>query len=370
MDRLNVSEPGSGGTRTNPLLEAWTTPFEAPPFEGIAPEHFRPAFDQALAEQRDEADVIARQPGEPTFENTIAALERSGRHLRRVSAVFFNLCGSHTNDALEAIEREVAPRLARHRNEIYLDEGLFRRVESLWERGDAAGLTPEQRRVLERYHVAFVRNGAHLGPAAKRQLAEIGERLALLGTRFGQNVLADERAWTLVLEGTEDLAGLPDVLVAAAAQAAADRGLDGRYAITLSRSSIEPFLQFSHRRDLRERAFQAWIARGENGGDTDNRAIVAETVALRAERARLLGYPSFAHFRLDDLMAKTPEAALDLLHAVWTPARAQALREAAALQAMIDAEGAGFDLAPWDWRYYAERHRQAEFSFDDSAMKP
>jgi peptidyl-dipeptidase Dcp len=293
-----------------------------------------------------------------------------GAALRRVSAVFFNLSGAHTNEAIEAIERDIAPILAKHRSAIYQNESLFRRVAALKERESTLGLSAEQSRVLERLHLAFVRQGAGLDASKKMRLAEITERLAVLGTQFGQNVLADERAYTLALESDADLAGLSDAQREAAAKAASERGMVGKRVITLSRSSIEPFLQFSSRRDLREAAFKAWLSRGENGGPTDNRAIIAEMVKLRAERAKLLGYGSFAKFRLDDTMAKTPEAALELLNSVWPKARDKALRESDALQNLIQAEGGNFRLAPWDWRYYAEKRRKAEFDFDESALKP
>ncbi|HWT29578.1 MAG TPA: M3 family metallopeptidase, partial [Propylenella sp.] len=282
------------GILENPLLQEWNTPFEAPPFADILPEHFRPAFDVALAEQRAEIDAIVADAATPDFDNTIAALERSGRRLSRVASVFFNLAGSHTNDALQAIEREMAPRLAQHRNAIYLNEALFRRVDNLAQRRDALPLSPEQARVLERYHTIFTRQGAGLEQERKRRLAEISERLAVLGTKFSQNVLADEKAYGLVLESEADLAGLPESLCQAAAKAAEDRFMPGRHVVTLARSSIEPFLQFSSRRDLRETAFRAWAARGETSEATDNRSIITEMVALRAERARLLGYQSFA----------------------------------------------------------------------------
>jgi peptidyl-dipeptidase Dcp len=356
-------------TAGNPLLAPWVTPFGSPPFGEIATEHFRPAFDAALAEHLREVEAIAGNPAEPTFENTIAALERGGRTLSRVAAAFFNLTSAHSNDALEAVERDIAPLLARHRNAIQLNPALFRRVDALFARRGALGLTPEQDRVLERYHIGFTRSGAGLDEPAKRRLAEIGERLATLGTQFGQNVLADEKAYALVLDGEADLAGLPPELRDAAAESAAARGLVGKHAITLGRSSIEPFLQFSARRDLRETAFKAWLARGE-GAAADNRPIIAETVALRAEQARLLGYSSYAHFRLDDTMAKTPEAALGLLRSVWTPARARALREQEALQALAAAEGGNFEIAAWDWRYYAEQQRKAEYDLDESELKP
>lgn len=354
----------------NPLLEPWRTPFEVPPFERFEPAHFKPAFEQALAAHRAEVEAIAADPDEPSFANTIEALELGGRDLRRVGAVFFNLTGAHTNDALDALQLEMAPVLERHRNAIYLNPDLFARIEALHDRRDALGLTEEQAQVLDRYHTQFVRSGAALAPEAKKRLAEIGERLASLGTKFNQNVLADEKAYALVLDGEADLAGLPDFLREAAAEAASERGHKGKHVITLSRSIIEPFLQFSRRRDLREDAWRAWISRGANGGPTDNRAIAAEMVALRAERARLLGYETFAHFRLADSMAKTPQAARDLLSTVWAPARAQALRERDALQALVEKEGGNFELAPWDWRYYSELRRKAEFDLDENEIKP
>nr|WP_210260923.1 M3 family metallopeptidase [Enterovirga sp. DB1703] len=351
------------------MIGPWATPFGAPPFDLIDRASFRDAFDHAIAEDRREVDLITNDPAEPSFENTIVALERSGRLLNRVSATFFNLTGADTDDTLKAIERDIAPVLAKHNSSIYLNDALFRRIDLLKGRRDELGLGEEEVRLLDKWHKLFVRQGAGRPAEVRARLAEIGERLAVLGTRFGQNVLADEQAYTLRLETEEDLAGLPDFMVAAAREAAAERGLDG-HVITLSRSSIEPFLQYCARRDLREKAFRAWIARGEGGGETDNRAIIAEMVELRAERARLLGYASFAHFRLDDTMAGTPERALELLRSVWGPARALALREAADLQKLADAEGGGFRIAPWDWRYYAERLRKERFALDAEGVKP
>jgi peptidyl-dipeptidase Dcp len=356
-------------TDENPLLTAWTTPFGMPPFAAIRPEHYRPAFEAAIAEHQREIAAIADNPEPPTFANTVEAMERAGRLLDRVASVFFNLTGAHTSDALEAIELEVAPLLSRHRSAIYLNEQLFQRIDAIV-KAAPKDLDAEQARVLERYHTGFRRSGAGLPAEVKQRLAAISERLATLGTNFGQNVLADEKGWSLVLEGEDDLAGLPDFLIASAAQAARDRGLaEGQHVITLSRSSIEPFLQFSSRRDLREKAFLAWIARGE-AGKTDNRGIIAETIALRSEQATLLGYESFAHFRLDDSMAKTPEAAMALLTSVWEPARSRALAERAALQALVHEEGGNFELAAWDWRYYSERRRKAEFDLDEALLKP
>jgi peptidyl-dipeptidase Dcp len=354
----------------NPLLGAWTGPFGLPPFESIAPEHYRPAFDTALAEQQAEIAAIAGGGEEPSFANTVEAMERSGLRLKRVGGVFFNLAGSHTNDALQAIERDMAPILAKHRNSIFMNEALFRRVAALYDRRDSLGLSPEQARVLDRYHTIFVRAGARLGPEDKKRLAAITERLASLGTQFSQNVLADEKSYQLVLEGEADLEGLPSFLREAAAQAAEDRGLPGKHVITLSRSSIEPFLQFSRRRDLREQAFKAWAARGDTGGATDNKAIIAEMAALRAERARLLGYETFADFKLADTMAKTPDAVLKLLNDVWKPARARAEQERDDLQALAQSRGDNIVIEPWDWRYYADGVRMARHNLDEAVIKP
>lgn len=354
----------------NPFFRAWTTPYGLPPFEAIGPEAFRPAFDRALEEHAAEIDRVAAHTEPATFVNTVAALERAGQLLKRVSSTFFNLAGAHTNDALQAVEREIAPVLSRHRSRIFMNEALFGRVADLFARREALGLSAEERRVLERYHTLFVRAGAKLGPAEKTRMTAILQRLATLGTLFGQNVLADESAYTLVLDGEDDLAGLPDFVRAAAARVAEERGLPGRHVVTLARSAIGPFLQFSSRRDLREGAWRAWIGRGETGGPTDNRAIIAEMVALRAERAALLGYPSFAHYKLDDTMAKTPDRAMDLLRQVWRPALGRAQAERGRLQALAQEEDGAAGLAAWDWRYWAEKLRLREHDLDEAEIKP
>src|SRR5271154_1323688 len=367
MSRAPLTTPAP--IDTNPLLEAWAAPFEAPPFDRFEPRQFPPAFDAALEQARAEIDGVAANPEPPSFANTIDALERGGRSLDRVASVFFNLVGAHTNDELQAIEREIAPKLARHRSETYLNEALFKRVDAIEAEKEKLALSAERARVLARYHLDFTRAGAAASPEAKARLAAIAERLATLGAEFGQHVLADEKDWLMLLD-QPDLEGLPDFFIASAARAAADRGHPGKYAVTLSRSSVEPFLQFSARRDLRETAFRAWTARGENGAAADNRAIAAEIVRLRAERARLLGYETYAHYRLADTMAKTPEAALDLLESVWTPGVASALKEQEALQEIVAGEGGNFKVAPWDWRYLAEKRRKAEFDFDEGELKP
>jgi peptidyl-dipeptidase Dcp len=353
----------------NPLLQDWTGAFGLPPFEALTPEHFRPAFDAALKAHRAELDAISANLDKPSFDNTILALEMSGRALDKVANVFFVLAGADTGEAIEAVEREMSPLLARHSNAMYLDRKLYARIADLYARRDALGLNAEQARLLDRYHTRFVRAGGALDKPAQDRLAAINERLATLGTQFGQNVLADEKSYALILD-EGDLAGLPDFARAAAAAAAEERGHKGKYAITLARSSCEGFLQFSARRDLREKVFNAWIRRGENGGLTDNRAIIAEVVALRGERARLLGFATFADYRLDDSMAKKPAAARGLLENVWTRARAKAGVERDALQDMIAQEGGNFALAPWDWRYYAEKLRKQKFDLDEAEIKP
>jgi peptidyl-dipeptidase Dcp len=353
----------------NPVLDEWTGPFGLPPFDAIQASDFAPAFDAALAGHRAQIAAIAATPGEPSFADTLDALELSGDALERVCSVFFNLSATDSTPAIEAIEREMAPRLAKHWNDIYMNEALFARVDALFQARAELPLSDEQRRVLERTHMLFVRAGARLGLEQKQELAKIGERLAVLATQFGQNLLADERNFLLLLSA-EDLAGLPDSLVQAMAQAAAERGHPEHFALTLSRSVMEPFLQYADRRDLRERAFKAWTMRGQSGGETDNRAIIAETIRLRTRRAQLLGYPSHAHFKLDDTMAKTPDAVRALLEQVWTRALARALREQADLEELAATQGAKGPLEPWDWRYYAEKVRRQKHAIDEAQIKP
>ena len=352
---------------TNPFFDTWTTPFGAPPFDRIKPEHFRPAYDRAIAEHRDEIDTIAQNPAPPSFENVIVALEDSGQLLRRVEAVFGNLAASHTNDALQEIERDMAPLMAKHWNEIYLNANLFRRIAALTHA--TAALDSESLRVLERYHLDFVRAGAKLEGAARARLAGIVEDLATLGTNFGQNVLADEQAFILPL-AESDLAGVPTFAREAAAETAKERGLDARFAVTTSRSSVEPILQFADSRELREKIFKAWTARGDNPNAHNNAKIIGEIVQLRAERAKLLGYPTFAHYKLADTMAKTPQTARHLLDKVWEPARRRALEERDALQGVIAQEGGNFALAAWDWRYYAEKLRKERYDLDEAEVMP
>src|SRR6516165_1297789 len=365
-----MTEQTQVSTDDNPLLAQWRGPFGVPAYDRIEPAHFRPAFARAFATHAAEVAAIAGNAQAPTFANTIDALEASGEALTRAVDLFYLLAGAHTNDAILAFERELAPLKAKHWDRILMDAALFGRIDGLYRMRDRLALSAEQRRVLERYHVKFTRAGAALDAAAKARLADVNARLATLGTAFSQNVLADEQSYALVLDGEDDLAGLPDFVRAAARAAAEERGLAGKHAVTTSRSSVEPFLQFSARRDLREKAFRAWIARGDGGGTTDNKAIIAEMVRLRAERAALLGYATFAHYRLDDAMAKTPQAVRGLLDQVWAPARARALADRDAMAALVRAEGGNFELAAHDWRYYAEKRRKLECDVDEAAIKP
>ncbi len=354
----------------NPALIHWDGHQGLPRFDLVKDEDFAAAFDAAMAKHDAEINDIASDPREPTMENTIVALEIAGDELSRISALFWNKAGAHTNDTIQALEREIAPKMSRHYSRIAMKQALFQRIDGLWERRDELDLSLEETRVLERHWKSFVRTGAKLPKPEQERLAAINEKLAGLGAQFGQNVLADEKSWELRLTEEAELAGLPPFLRDAMASAARDRGHEDGYVVTLSRSIIEPFLTFSERRDLREQAFQAWAARGANGGQTDNLQIVKETLALRAERAQLLGYDSFAAFKLDNTMAKTPEAVNNLLMRVWEKARSRALEEEASLAGLVAEGGGNHDVMPWDWRFYAERLRQRTFNFSESELKP
>ena len=353
----------------NPLLEPWTAPFEAPPFDRIAPRHFEPAFEAALKEARAEIDAIAADPAPPTFANTIEAMERSGRTLDRVAKLFFNLAGAETNDELEAIERAIAPVLSRHASDTYLNDALFRRIDALKANEGRSGSRPSRRARSP----ALISTSPAPAPGSRRKPRPGSPRSANGSPRCRPP--SARTCWRTNGPGTMARRGRPrraSGLLGSRARRGSrpSAAIPARYAVTLARSSVEPFLQFSARRDLREAAFRAWGSRGENGGATDNRAIAGEMVRLRAERAKLLGYESHAHYRLADAMAKTPSAALDLLELVWTPAAAAGRREAEALQAIVAHEGGNFRVAPWDWRYLAEKRRKAEYDFDESATKP
>ena len=353
---------------TNPLLAEWDTPFQIAPFDTISDDDFTPALDQALAEHNAEIDAIAGNADAPTFDNVIGALEAAGRDLDKVLGVFFTVAGADSNPAREALQREFSPKLAAHFSEISANTALFARVAAVWDQRDALELTDEQARVLMLTHRGFVRAGAALTGAEAARMKEIKGRLAVLGTEFTQNLLADERDWYMDLAET-DMAGLPDFVIRTAREAGKEKGADGAV-ITLSRSLIVPFLQFSTRRDLREIAYKAWTARGANGGKTDNRDIAAEILKLREERAKLLGYENFAAYKLETEMAGNAASVRALLMQVWEPAKAQAEADAWVLAQMMQQDGVNGDLQAWDWRFYSERRRQQLHDLDEAELKP
>jgi peptidyl-dipeptidase Dcp len=364
-----ILQAASVAAEENPLLKAWQTPHQTPPFAEILPEHFIPAFEQAFVDHAAEITAISHDPAVPDFANTITALERSGKLLNKVSAVFYDLVSAHSNPAILEIDKEVSLRMARHWNPIMMNAVLFGRIALLRDNRASLDLTPEQMRLLERTYTRFHRAGAGLSEEAKKRMAEINERLAHLGTTFSHHLLGDEQGWFMELS-EDDHAGLPETFIAAAKAAADERGMAGKAIVTLSRSPVETLLKSADKRELREKVFKAFVARGDNGNDNDNNAIIVEILALREESAKIMGFPTYAAYRLEDSMAKTPEAVRGLLERVWKPARARALADRDELQALIAEEGGNFALAPWDWRYYAEKLRQAKANFDDAAIKP
>lgn len=354
---------------TNPFFAAWTTPFEAPPFDLIETKDFKPAYLQALEQHRAEIAAIGGNDAAPSFDNTIVALERSGKLLRKVDMVFSQLSSAITNDELQAVERDIAVLVARHWNSIFLDAKLFARIDTLHGQRDRLGLDAEALRVLERYHLDFVRAGARLSDAERDRFGAIVERLATLGTQFGQNVLADEQETVFALSEAE-MAGLPDFARASAAETARDRKLNAPFAVTPSRSSVEPILHFARDRGVREKVWRAFVQRGANGNKNDNSGVIEEIVALRAEQAGLLGYASYAAYKLADSMAGTPAAARGLLEQVWAGGRSKAEIDRVALQELATSDGQSAALEAWDWRYYAEKLRVARYDFDENELKP
>ncbi|TNB49294.1 M3 family metallopeptidase [Martelella lutilitoris] len=354
----------------NPALTTWDGALGLPHFDRISDDDFAPAFERAMADHLAEIDAIADNSEAPSFVNTVEALEVAGDALSRVAAIFFTRAGADTNPAIQALEREIAPKLSAHYSRIGANKALFSRIDALWRDRQSLGLTEEQAIVLERHWKGLVRSGAQLAGDEQQRLAAINGRLAELGTRFGQNVLADESEWAMFLTEDDELAGLPDFLTDAMAGAAAERGRPDAHAVTLSRSIVEPFLTLSSRRDLREKAFRAWTARGLSGGEHDNRAVMKETLALRAEKAKLLGYENFAALKLDNTMAKTADAVDTLLMDVWEKAVGAAGEDEKELQALVAEEGANHEIEAWDWRYYAEKLRTRKFAFSESEVKP
>jgi peptidyl-dipeptidase Dcp len=355
----------------NPLLQKWTGPHSGvPPFDKVKVEHFTPAFAAAMDELRREIAAIAGDAAPPTFQNTIVALEDCGRTFNRVETIY-GIWGSTMKGAeFQAIEKGLAPKLAAFSDEITQNEKLFQRIAAVFAAVDQGQLTPEQKRLVWRHHTNFVRAGARLEPAAKKRLSELNQRLATLYTTFGQNLLADEEGHALVLEKEADLDGLPDSVRAGAAAAAEARGRKGSWAITNTRSSVDPFLTYSNRADLRQKVWQSFVNRGDNGDAHDNNAIITEVLALRAERAKLLGYPTHAHWRVEDSMAKTPERAMGLMESVWPAAVARVRQEVADMQAIANKVKPRRKIQPWDYRYYAEKVRKAKYDLDQNQVKP
>jgi peptidyl-dipeptidase Dcp len=354
----------------NPFFSDFATPFGVPPFDLIKPEHYVPAFERGMAEQKKEIAAITANPGPPTFANTVEALERTGVLLNKVAGVFNNMTSSNTNDALQEIDKQMAPRLAQHGDDIAMDAALFARVKSVYDGRDRLTLSPEESRLLEETYKDFVRGGAGLPPDKQARLRQVNEELSVLSVKFGENVLKENNAFELVIDSEADLTGLPPAVVAGAADAAKERGKPGKWVFTLHKPSLIPFLQFSERRDLREKMFKAYISRGANGNELDNRGLASKMAVLRVERAGLLGYKMHADYVLEKNMAKTPQAVYDFLGKLWTPALARAKAEAADMQAMIRAEGHDFKLEPWDWWYYAEKVKKAKYDLDDTALRP
>jgi len=355
---------------TNPLTAPWPGPHGGvPPFDVARVDDLGPALEAGMADQLAEVERIAADPRPPTFENTIAALERAGRMLARVETVYGVWTSALSDDAVQRVERTFAPRLADCSDRIVQNERLFARIAAVHESRERAGLSPEQQRVVRLTHAHFLRHGARLVPAAKAELSALNRELAALATAFSQNLLRDESevAWLFT---ADELAGLPPAQRDAAAATAAARGQPGRWAIPNTRSSVEPFLTHAAHRPARERVWRMFVDRGAGGGDTDNHGIVARMLAVRGHRARLLGHPTHAHWRLEDSMAKTPARALALLEAIWQPAVATARAEVAEMQAVADAEGAAIRIAPWDYRFYAEKVRRARYDLDDAEIAP
>ncbi|MER8730252.1 M3 family metallopeptidase [Mesorhizobium sp. M0018] len=360
--------PSTVNLAAHPLTE-WQGPLGLPDFARIGDGDFSPVFDAALKAHEAEIEAIAGNTGTPTIDNTLAALELAGEALDHVSSIFWCRAGAHTNEAIQALERDISPKMSRHFSAISMNERLFARIDDLYQRRETLKLDAETLRVLEKTWKNFVRSGARLDAEGKKRLASINEELSSLGTNFGQNVLADERDWALFLDEA-DLAGLPEFLKSSMAEAAEMRGQKGHYAVTLSRSIYEPFSTFSERRDLRETAFRAFIMRGQNGGATDNTEVVRDMLRLRAEKAKLLGYPSYAALKLDDTMAKTPEAVHALLDPVWEKAVEKAASDQAELQRLAAEAGSNEKFAAWDWRFYQEKLRAEKFAFDEAELKP
>jgi len=354
----------------NPFFNKWETPFEVPPFEEIKTAHYMPAYFKGFEEQKNEIKAIINNPDEPTFDNTIKALEYSGELLTKVRRVFGGLNSANTNDSLQAISREVAPLMSKHRDDISMNDSLFQRVKSVFGNMDKFNLTEEEKKVLDDTYKSFIRNGAALSPEDKEKLRKINEELSMQSVQFGQNLLAETNGYKLVIDNEEDLSGLPEGVVKQAAAMGKSLNMEGKWVFTIQVPSMTPFLQYSNRRDLREKLFTAYFMKGDNDNEYDNKVIIATMAKLRAERSQLLGYHSYADFVLERNMAKNPEIVFDFLEQVWNAALPVAKAEAAAQQDIIKREGGNFRLEPWDWWYYSERIKKEKYDLDDEITRP
>ena len=354
----------------NPLLSDYGTPFETPPFDRIKEEHFLPAYQEGMNQHNADIAAIIGNPDAPTFENTIVALDNSGSLLTKVDNLFNGLRGANTNDEIQRIAKEVTPLLSKHFDNITLNAEIFARVKAVYDRKDSLDLSVEQSELLDKFYKDFVRNGANLDGEKQARLREINEELSLLSLSFGENILKEDNAFELVIEEEEDLSGLPENVVAGAAEAARERGHEGKWVFTLHKPSLIPFLQYSDKRQLREKIFAAYINRGNNGNEMDNKTTVSRMAALRAERAQLLGYETHAHYVLEENMAKQPESVYRLLNQLWVPALKKAKTEAEDLRSMIAGEGHEFELEPWDWWYNAQKVKKAKFDLDEEVLRP
>jgi peptidyl-dipeptidase Dcp len=354
----------------NPFFAAYDTPFNVHPFDRIRPDHFMPAFERGMAEQKEEIAAVTADPASPTFENTIAALDRSGNLLEEVSRVFFALSESNTNEQIQQIQQQISPRLAAHRDEIRLDRALFERVKSVYDQRPELELRPEQDYLLEQIYTRYVRNGALLADDDRTRLREINQRLAELRVRFDQNLLAETNGFMLVIDDETDVDGLPDAVIEAAAGTAEKAGFAGRWVFTTHKPSMLPFLTYGENRALRQELYTAYIMRGNNGNEHDNKEVISEIVNLRIEKAQLLGYDTYADYMLESRMAKTPDKVYQLLDQLWKASLPVAKREVEEMQAIIDREGGGFKLASWDWWFYAEKLRKEKYDLDDTELRP
>jgi len=357
-------------TETNPFFTEYTTPFEVPPFEQIKPEHYLPAFKEGIKQHDQQIDAIVNSTEQPSFENTILAKEESGELLRKVSNVFFNLTSANTNKQLQEIAKEVGPMLSQHRDNINLNKNLFERVKVVYDQKDKLNLTPEQQKLLEEAYKGFVRGGANLSGKQEEEFREVNKQLSMLTLEFGEHLLAETNSFKMIIDNEADLAGLPGFVVEMGASDAKANELEGKWVFTIDKSSLIPFLQYSEKRGLREKMFKAYINKGNNNNEFDNKEIASEIASLRVKRANLLGFESHATYVLDNNMAKTPENVYELLNKVWDAALPVAKTEAKTLQSMIGAEAKSFKLEPWDWWYYSEKLRKEKYDLDDEQLKP